>query len=276
MTPGVLDRLGVPYRIIVEDQQHDLYAARFDAARLLVLPASYQESYEALVPLGDGESKGSGPARNFAWEHSMSEGHAWHWIMDDNIRDFLRIHLNVKRYVGDGLIFAAMEDFCLRYTNIGIAGPEYEPFVPARQPLPQPFRLNRKVFSCLLIRNDTGLRWRGRYNEDLLLCIAMLRQGWCTVQFLAFLQKKIATQRMAGGNTEAFYGAEGTMAKSMLAVWQHPDIIKLVERYGRPHHLVDWSEFETLRLARRADWQPPEVNPYTTRTVPAPSAHRET
>jgi len=268
MTPDCLDRLGVPFRLIVEEAQHDAYAARYGAGRLLVLPRSYIDAYDPLMPLGPEESRGSGPARNFAWDHALSEGHAWHWCMDDNIRDFHHLTGNVKHYAGDGMIFAAMEDFATRYLNLGMCGPEYEPMVPARQAKPQPFKLNRRVFSCLLIRNDTGLRWRGRYNEDLLLCIALLRAGWCTVSFLAFLQKKIATQRMAGGNTEAFYGAEGTLPKSMLAVKEHPDIVRLVTRYGRPHHVVDWSEFEGLRLVRDPAWTPPPVNPYRTVTRP--------
>lgn len=270
LTPHALDAMGVPYRIIIEEPQYAAYRDVFGASRLLVLPREYVESYDPLMPLGPDESRGSGPARNFAWEHSMSEGHEWHWIIDDNIRGFYRLHQNRKRYAGDGMIFTAMEDFSTRYTNLGASGPEYDFFAPAREPRPQPFILNRKIFSCILLRNDTGLRWRGRYNEDLLLCIALLRAGWCTVHFLAFLQKKIPTQKMGGGNTEAFYGSEGTLAKSLLAVRQYPDIVTLTKRWGRWHHKVDWSEFENLRLIRRPDWQPPPENPYRTRTVPRP------
>ena len=270
-TPRRLDLMGVPYRLIVERQQYEDYAANYPEDKLLILPESYQQEYDPLDDLGDTRPKGAGAARNFAWDTSIEEGYLWHWVIDDNILNFSYLSQNHHRVAGDGMIFAAMEDFCLRYTNLGMAGPEYAMFLPAREKRSRPFVLNTRIFSCNLIRNDTGLRWRGRMNEDLILSIDMLKAGWCTVKFLAFCQAKRGTQRFKGGYTEDFYAREGTLAKSQIAVRTHPDVVTLKWWAKRWHHQADWSPFQDMKLIRDPAWTPPPPGRYDTRTVPNPA-----
>lgn len=267
-TPHVLDELGVPFRLVVEDSQHDEYAAQFGEHRLLVLPDRYRVAYDTCIPdFDETKSKGSGPARNFIWEHSIEEGHAWHWTMDDNIQLFARLHRNERVPVGDGMIFAAMEEFVLRYRNVAMAGPDYWMFAPSRSAA-RPFTLNTRIFSCNLIRNDLPLRWRARYNEDLDLSLRVLKAGWCTVLFKAFLQYKTTTQVMPGGNTEAFYAEEGTSPKSEMIVRLHPDVCRLAYRFGRAHHVADFSPWKDRRLVRRDDAPPPDPDRYRMKRVP--------
>jgi hypothetical protein len=249
MTAKALDKLGVPFRIIVEAQERDAYAAVIDPERVLVLDPAFQRDFDAFSNLGVTNSKGSGPARNFAWAHSISQGHAWHWVMDDNIWAFYRFNQNKKLPVGDGTMFRAIEDFCLRYRNVSMAGPNYDFFVPARQRKP-PITLNTRIYSCNLIRNDTPFRWRGRYNEDTDLSLRMLKRGWCTVLFNAFLQKKTQTGKMKGGNTDSIY-VGGTLAKSQMLVDMHPDVTELVWRFGRWHHKVNYKPFRANKLILR-------------------------
>ena len=82
-TSRSLDRLKVPHRIVIEPQEYDNYAPYFDKSQILVLPFSN---------LG----QGSIPARNWVWEHSISEGHTKHWILDDNIEEFYRCDNNIS------------------------------------------------------------------------------------------------------------------------------------------------------------------------------------
>jgi len=267
ITSKVLTELGVSHYIVVEPQQVEEYekAVAQDSLMTTVLPLDmqYKETYELCDELGLSKSTGPGPARNFAWDHSIANGHAWHWVMDDNILDFRRLNKNQKVKVSNGAIFRAMEDFCLRYENIAMAGPHYQYFAIQRTKYP-PFITNTRVYSCNLIRNDVPFRWRGRYNEDTILSLDMLKQGWCTIQFFAFLQNKLNTQKIGGGNTAEFYHAEGkvqagthysdtgTVAKSQMQVAVHPDVSKLVWRYGRVHHHVDYSVFKQP-LVRKKD-----------------------
>lgn len=254
-TPRVLDQLGVPYRLVVEEQERDEYERYFPPSRIITLDPSYRNTYDLLMTLEPGQSYGSGPARNFLWEHSISEGHAYHWTMDDNIDFFARLHRNRRVRVGDGAIFHAMETFVLRYANVAMAGPSYLQFAMARNAY-KPFVTGTRIYSCNLIRNDVPFRWRGRYNEDTILSLDMLKAGWQTVQFMAFLQHKLETQTMRGGNTDAFYAAEGTLPKSQMLVDAHPDVARLAWRFGRVHHHVDYSQWTGGALVRRDDVDP--------------------
>ena len=174
--------------------------------------------------------------------------------MDDNIERFLRMNHNLQIPVSNGAIFKAMEDFCERYENIGMAGPNYYMFVPRKSKLP-PFVKNTRIYSCNLIRNDVPFRWRGRYNEDTDLSLRMLKSKWCTIQFNAFMQLKTTTQVLRGGNSEEFYDKEGTKPKSQMQVDMHPDISKIVWKFGRWHHTVNYGQFKDINLIKNDDYK---------------------
>jgi hypothetical protein len=129
-------------------------------------------------------------------------------------------------------------------------------FTKCRDKLP-PFVTGTRIYSCNLIRNELPMRWRGRYNEDTDLSLRVLKAGWNTVQFNAYTQRKMPTQRIPGGNTEAFYSVEGTLAKSAMLVSLHPDCTRLVWRFGRPHHHVDYSRWRGRALVPDPNADPP-------------------
>lgn len=249
LTVKSLEAMGVPYTVVIEAQEYASYAAVIAKSSLLVLDKTYQDQYDTCDTLDEDYPKGSGPARNFIWDHAASRGAAWHWIMDDNIRWFYRLSQHRKHRVLSGVVFRCMEDFVLRYTNVAQAGPNYQYFAKQKQKLP-PFVLNTRLYSCILQRTDMPYRWRGRYNEDADLSLRLLKAGWCTVQFNAFLQGKTPTQQMRGGNTDAFYAHEGTLRKSQLLRALHPDVTRLVWKFGRWHHQVDYRRFRANRLQR--------------------------
>lgn len=266
-TPRFLDSIGVPYCLVIEEQQFAEYNKFFPAEKLIILDPIYKKTFDPLMELQEGQSTGSGPARNFLWEHSIAEGHEFHWTMDDNIQLFARLHKNQRIPVGDGTIFAAMEEFVLRYENIAMAGPQYWMFAPSRAKLP-PFVVGTRIYSCNLIRNDLPYRWRGRYNEDTILSLDILKSNyWQTVLFNAFLQYKITTQKMAGGNTEAFYAEEGTLPKSQMLVDAHPDVSKVSWKFNRWHHHVNYEKFKEIPLIKKADYVPPDENKYKLKLV---------
>lgn len=250
LTSIALEKMSVDYRIVIEEQEYDDYAAVIEKRKILVLDKAYQRDYETCDDLADTKGKGPGPARNFAWDHAIAGGYPWHWVMDDNIKSFFRLNRNRQVRVGDGAIFKAMEDFVDRYTNVAMAGPNYTMFAPRKRKLP-PFVPNTRIYSCNLIRNDTPYRWRGRYNEDTDLSLRMLKDGWVTVQFNAFLQEKRQTQLLKGGNTDEFYASEGTYPKSRMLVDLHPDVSRLAWRFGRCHHYVDYRPFKRNLLQRK-------------------------
>jgi hypothetical protein len=249
LTAKALEARAVPYHIVIEPQEYDQYAAVIDPAKILVLPFSN---------LG----QGSIPARNWVWEHSIEQGAERHWILDDNIRDFYRVHENIKYYTTSGTTFRCIEDFVDRYENVALAGMQYEMFVP-RKKKHNPVILNTRIYSCILILNSLPYRWRGRYNEDTDLSLRALKDGWCTILFVAFLAKKIATMRMKGGNTDELYKGDGRLKMARSLQQQHPDIVTIVQKWGRWQHEVDYSSFKRNQLKLKPGVEIPQgVNNY--------------
>lgn len=288
MTSTYLSAMGVPHNIVVEPQEVEAYRAAVAERKLLTtvveLDMSYKSKYELCDDLGLSRSTGPGPARNFAWDHSKQAGFDWHWVMDDNIRGFYRLNNNRKIPIKTPVFWRAQEDFVLRYKNVAMAGPNYYMFIAKRVKYP-PFVINTRIYSCNLIRNDLPYRWRGRYNEDTILSLDLLKAGWCTVQFNAFLQNKVTTQILKGGNTQEFYHAEGkvekgrdyalggTDAKSKMLVAVHPDVARLTWKFQRVHHEVDYRRFKKQQLLRKDDVViPAEVNEYGMTMVVGPSS----
>lgn len=275
MTSKALTAMGVRHNVVVEPQEVDLYreASKDLLVNIIPLDMSFKERYELCDKHGLSKSTGAGPARNFAWEHSISEGHKWHWVMDDNIKCFRRMTRNERVKCTSPAFWAAMEDFVLRYVNVGMAGPNYTMFAYGASKLPL-FITNTRIYSCNLIRNDLHYRWRGRYNEDTILSLDMLKAGWCTIQFNAFLQEKIGMQVLKGGNTAEFYHKEGTVragakyadtgtvAKSQMLVDVHPDCSEMVFKFSRWHHHVDYTRFKNNALIRKAGLDIPTQNDY--------------
>lgn len=247
LTSRSLERIGCPYRIVIEPQEFDQYAAVIDPAKILVLPFSN---------LG----QGSIPARNWVWEHSIAEGHARHWILDDNIGrpfrrhgviGFYRFHENLKTPVGTPTIFRIAERFVDRYTNVGIAGFNYFMFCSRKCPNIPPFVLNTRVYSCILLDNSLPFRWRGRYNEDTDLSLRILKSGLCSILFNAFLCFKQPTMTMRGGNSDELYVDDGRLQMAQSLVDQHPDVASVSWKWGRYQHYVDYSPFRGNKLIRR-------------------------
>jgi hypothetical protein len=239
-TARALDRIGVPYHIVVEPQEYENYAAVIAPEKILQLPFSN---------LG----QGSIPARNWVWEHSVEVGAERHWILDDNIRGFHRFNENLKAPVADGTIFRAAEEFTDRYENIALSGFQYWMFVPRKSGRIPPLTLNTRIYSCILIRNDLPYRWRGRYNEDTDLSIRALKDGWCTALFNAFIADKITTMQMKGGNTDELYRGDGRLRMAQSLQEQHPDITTIVEKWGRWQHQVDYRGFRKNKLRMREE-----------------------
>jgi len=55
---------------------------------------------------------------------------------------------------------------------------------------------------------------------------------------------------MRGGNSTEFYDDEGTLPKSQMLANLHPDVAKVVFKFNRWHHHVDYSKFKNNRLIK--------------------------
>ena len=238
LTSKALEKIQVPYHIVIEPQEYDKYAAVIDPKKIFILPFSNLE-------------QGSIPARNWVWEHSISIGAKRHWILDDNIYTFYRLNKNLKVRVDSGTIFKIAEDFIDRYENVALSGFNYELLVPRKSVVP-PYYLNTRIYSCILIKNDIPYRWRGRYNEDTDLSIRVLKDEWCTILFNAFLADKVSTMIMKGGNTEELYQDDGRLKMAQSLKEQHPKITKIKWKWNRWQHSVNYKCFAKNKLIKKS------------------------
>jgi len=241
ITSRSLDRMDVNHRVVIEPQERKEYVKHIDESKLIDLPFSNLE-------------QGSIPARNWVWQDSISKGFDRHWILDDNIEAFNRLHMNDKLEVRCDATFKASEDFTDRFQNVGLSGMNYYSFCKSNDAIP-PYYLNTRIYSCILVRNDLPFRWRGKYNEDTDLSLRVLKSGQCTILFNAFLCGKVTSMRMKGGNTDSVYAeTDNRLEFAQSLVNQHPDVAKVTKKFGRWHHQVNYKPFKKNILKFRDNY----------------------
>jgi hypothetical protein len=103
-------------------------------------------------------------------------------------------------------------------------------------------------------------RNEGFYNDDTDLCLRILKDGYCTILFLAFLVYKMTTMTVKGGMTPHYQKNLGgsdnresdgryRMAQELAA--KHPDVTRITWKFGHWQHQVDYSRFKLNRLIRK-------------------------
>lgn len=236
LTADLFDNCGIKYLIAVEPQEYEQYCKKLGTDKVLKLP---------FYNLG----LGSFPARNFCWEHSIKNGFKRHWLFDDNIREW-RKWTNGKRKkhenINDALFY--VEQFADK-NYINISG--FEKLTFSVKPPLKPFKINCHVYSTLLIQNNLSYRWRLKYNEDIDLCLQVLHNGGSTASCVYYLAEKISTSvKQKGGNQTDLYKGNTPIknllkAKMIQRVW--PQYCKVVIRFNRHHHLINWKVFKRMR-----------------------------
>ena len=243
-TAKSLDFLNVDFKIVVEPEE--------------VL--KYKRFWGSRVITGDFDTttRSSIPVRNWIDDNCEADKY---WLLDDNIQYFYIFNANIPHRVKTGVIFNILEDYAERYENVAMVGMNKLGFCNPNDKV-SPYVLNTRVYSITLMNkllNEKikidGKLWRGRYNEDTDLNIRFLKAGYCTMNFQMFLGDKVTTMRMKGGNTDSVYvDGDGRKKFAQSLADQHPDVAKVVERYGRFHHHVDWSVFRKNKLIKKASY----------------------
>ncbi len=272
-TERSLEAMKIPYYLVVDGEDIPKYEPLVNKklCTILELDQTYRETFDEFVK-AERKQKSDGPARNFVWDHAIKNygKDSKHWILDDNIAGFARLNRNKKLLCKSPSLFRAMEDFMDRYENLALVGPNYRFFASQNAKLP-PYVRNTRINSCFLVRNDIPYRWRGRYQTDNDLVLRVLKDGWCTVQFNAFLQNKAGTQTVKGGLQDELYDKEGTYLKAKCLQEMHPDVVTVVERYGRPHHFIDYRPFKKNKLKLKENIKIPNVvNEYGMKLITIP------
>jgi hypothetical protein len=236
LTVKYLNRIGVDYQVVIEEPEYSDYAAIIGKERIIVLPH---------------QNEGLTVTRNWIWDYAEHELQTpFFWTFDDNIRNFYRLHKNMKYRVESPTFLKVMEDFAGRYENLIVSGMQYEGFANMKSKQ-KPVVLNRRVYSNMLIKTDSGYRNELFYNDDTDLCLRVLKDGNCTALFYAFLAEKMATMRVKGGMTDYYEETNKRLQFAQELQKAHPDVTKVVKRYGRWHHQVDYRRFKRNKLKKK-------------------------
>ena len=188
-TIKAFEEIGVHYTAVVEEPEYEEYKKVVNKGDILVLPH---------------RDKGLTATRNWIWDYAQNEIKTpYFWTFDDNIRFFLRFNKNRKWKMKTGSFLKAIEDFVQRYENLYIAGMQYEFLMPKRNKA-KPYLLNHRVYSNMFIKTDIPYRNVTFYNDDTDLCLRILKDGYCTILFNAFLAEKIQTMIVKGGMTDHY------------------------------------------------------------------------
>ncbi len=252
MTIRMFQRLGVPFTIFVEAQEAEIYAPHVAPEQIHVVPH---------------RDKGLTVTRNYIWDYAAERGHEWYWTFDDNIDGLYRFNHNLKTPCADGTILAVVEDFAQRYDNLAITGLNYFMFVKRKYVIP-PYIQNTRIYSNMLTRtfakDKTGKPFRNVtfYNDDTDLCLRVLKDGWTTVLFNAFLIYKQTTMTVQGGMTEYYQKTDKRLEFVKELQDAHSDIVQLTEKWGRWHHHVDYSGFKQPLRRREGVVIPERVNDF--------------
>jgi hypothetical protein len=231
-TAKMFDRDGVPYRVVVQPDQVEAYAAFAD--RLLVLPE---------------DGRGLVYARNWIKDHARSEGHSWHWQFDDDVMGLMRVFRGFRIPCSARAALAIAEQFVDRYSNVMLASFNSEFFVPTTGVFAgvwPPFFRNFRCYTCFLMNVDLPNRWRGRYNEDTDMTLQVLADGYCTVLFNAFVIRTPKTMTDSGGQTSIYvHDGRLRMARELERRW--PGVVSVKRKFQRPQHHVAglWRKFDT-------------------------------
>ena len=238
LTIKAFEKINVPFKIVVEPGEFDNYAAVVNPEKIITLPFS---------------DRGLVATRNWIWDYCQNELKTpYFWTFDDNISTFFRFNKGMRIEVSDGTFLKIMEDFINRYDNIAIAGMHYKMFAitSLTNCISEPFLVNTRVYSNMFIRTDIPYRNRGTYNDDTDLCLQVLSDGWCTILFYAFLIDKKPTMTVKGGNTPIYQGdGRLKMAQELQSRW--PNLVKIIRKWGRFQHQVDYRPFKKNKLIRK-------------------------
>ena len=227
------------------DETLEQYMARWGSERVLVFDFDEQvEKTDTMDNFGfEAKASGACPVRNAVREISWARGELRHWQLDDDYTGFARFDpvTRKNRGIRDGAelyeMMTAVSAFghAVGLRNVGFP-PSTMEVCPARVG-----GWSRRVFNAHNLPSDPELftPWVGRMNDDLINAINTWRRGGAemTVKFMSMNMPP--TQSEKGGLTE-MYRNDGAVRKTAYAVMACPVAVKLVERFMRCHHKVDW------------------------------------
>ena len=262
ITAKKLAEYGVYHYLVLHKDQIPEYTQYMTPAmkkytQILEFDDDYKLKYETCDNIPHSiKNAGSGAERNFAWDYAIKIGAKAHWLMDDNMtfKYIEGINKQNNTYVRKVCtaskfqeLFPKAEVFFDKYSNLLMLELAQNDFTIGVNK--KSYRLNSRCFSCNLIWNDMPIRWRGRYNEDVILSFDIMTAGYCIASYIGgILKSKQSTRCAVGGNhavnaqdknsiyNDATNYRFSSVEKTNLLLRVYPQYFTKVIKYGRVHH----------------------------------------
>ena len=197
---------------------------------------------------------GACPVRNATIRISKERGEIRHWQLDDDYNSFWLTDPNLKHKtrIRDGALLewwmcriAKFADSC-KLPNCGFALGTIE------SAPDNGLKAGTRVFNAHNMSSE-GLttRWRSRLNDDLINAIETHRLGQKTEFSFLFLALTMPPSQQENGGLSDIYRAEGTVRKSAYPVLLAPNAARLIIKFGRYHHKVDWGKIRAKIISEK-------------------------
>lgn len=131
----------------------------------------------------------------------------------------------------------------------------YVSFCKSRDKIP-PYYQNTRVYSNMLITTNAklsdGRKLRNElfFNDDTDLCLRVMKDGLPIIQINAFLIDKGTTMVTKGGMTDFYNDTDDRMEFAKELKDAHHDVVRIVRKFGRWHHQVNYKKFKRNKLIR--------------------------
>jgi len=190
-----LSKFKINHYLFIEPSEKEEYDKwiNHDYCELVVLPSDYH-----LIGMG------STSVRNYILEWGRKLGYERVWMLDDNIKKYIRLFQGVKNEIISNEIFTSIEKYVNRYDNVGLVSHNFNPFVnegDCRSCIVK----NNKCYSSMLIKTNEDIIFRYKHQEDNLISIEYINKGYCNLCFNHILYDKDTSGTNNGGNHSVIY-----------------------------------------------------------------------
>lgn len=197
-----LTRSKINHYIFVEPSQEEEYRKWINPeyCRIIVTPENFSEL-----------KMGSTPVRNYIldfWKGKFDRV----WMLDDNIRKYVRFYHGEKNEIEGRGIFTPLEKYVERYDNVGLCSHNFNPFINENEAHPCIVK-NGKAYSSFLIPTNNDIRFRYKHQEDNLISMEYICKGYSNICFNSILYDKQTSGMNTGGNHETIYKCTDVLHK---------------------------------------------------------------
>ena len=195
-----LTKLKIRHYLFIEIQEKEAYEKWFDPTYCELVISNRNFSIE--------DKMGSTPMRNFIIEWGKKWFFDKVWMLDDNIKNYVRFYQGDKNNIECNEIFTSIEDYVDRYNNVGVVSHNFAPFI-TEGDCRTCIVKNGKCYSSMLVPTNNDIRFRYKHQEDNLISIEYICKGYTTLCFNHIQYSKDTSGKNKGGNKEGIYKVEG-------------------------------------------------------------------